>query len=461
MKTISAELKSHLAQEVTTLAVCWKVVRRDGVTQGFTNHVDDIVYDGVTYEAATGFTPTDIVSTDDLAVNNMEVSGLLDSTAISESEIRAGKYDYADVYVFMVNYEDLTQGVLKLSYGKTGQIRHGEKVFEAEVRSLSQQLQQTIGEVFDTGCRADLGDSRCGVNVTPDRWAAHTYYSVDDVVRPTLSNGNERQYLCTTAGYSGSTEPSWDATIGNSTNGVSVELVTDGAFANAKGVYWTGSAAWTISGGVASCDGTQTSNDALAQTVTGVDGVIYEASFTVSNYSAGQVRIVCGAQAGTWRSADGTFDEDITMDGTTPISIEADSDFVGDIDDVSVAEKVDTVWETEDCYTKIGTITTATSSENFEDSARTEADDYFNGGLLTFTSGLNVGLSMEVKTFTSDTFQLALPFPYTIQVGDSYEVYAGCDKTASTCKNTYSNLVNFRGEPFIPGQDEIMKFGGQ
>jgi len=461
MKTISAALKTHLAEEVTTLCVCWKIVRRDGVEQGFTSHVKDLTYDGLLYEASTGFTPSNIASTDDLAVNNMEVVGLLESERISASELQAGRYDYADVYVFALNYEDLTMQDLKFSYGKLGQVKSGKVVFEAEVRSLSQGLQQNVGELFDTACRADLGDSRCGVLIKPDRWQPHTLYALDDVVRPTLANGNERQYKITTAGYSGSTEPTWDATIGNSTNGVSVELLTDGAFVNAKGVYWNGSSAWTIASGVASCDGTQTATDTLSQTVTGVAGVLYETSFTVSNFSAGQVRIVCGTQVGTWRAADGTFTEDLTMAGTTPISIEADADFVGDIDDVSVAEKVTTVWETENCHTKLGTITAVNSNENFTDAARTEADNTFDRGYLTFTGGLNVGVSMEIKTFTSDTFQSALPFPYTVQVGDSYEVYAGCDKTDATCRDDYDNIINFRGEAFIPGTDEIMKFGGQ
>jgi hypothetical protein len=53
MKTVSAALAQHLAGEVTTLATCWKITRRDGVFQGFTDHVRDLDVDGVTYKPAS------------------------------------------------------------------------------------------------------------------------------------------------------------------------------------------------------------------------------------------------------------------------------------------------------------------------------------------------------------------------------------------------------------------------
>ena len=60
MKQISTQLAAHLAGEVTTLATCWKLTRRDTTIFGFTDHDQDIVYSGITYKAATGFTPTAI-----------------------------------------------------------------------------------------------------------------------------------------------------------------------------------------------------------------------------------------------------------------------------------------------------------------------------------------------------------------------------------------------------------------
>jgi uncharacterized phage protein (TIGR02218 family) len=112
-------------------------------------------------------------------------------------------------------------------------------------------------------------------------------------------------------------------------------------------------------------------------------------------------------------------------------------------------------------YTVTGTITSVTNNRIFADTGRTEATNYFDYGKLTFTSGLNNGLGMEVKTFTSgaDTFELQLPMPYDVQIGDTYSVYAGYDKSLTQALNKFNNVVNFRGFPFVPGTDRMMSGG--
>ena len=46
----------------------------------------------------------------------------------------------------------------------------------------------------------------------------------------------------------------------------------------------------------------------------------------------------------------------------------------------------------------------------------------------------------------------------TIQVGDELEIFPGCRKrNAEDCATKFNNIVNFRGEPFIPGQDDLLK----
>jgi uncharacterized phage protein (TIGR02218 family) len=68
---------------------------------------------------------------------------------------------------------------------------------------------------------------------------------------------------------------------------------------------------------------------------------------------------------------------------------------------------------------------------------------------------------MEVKTFTSPTsFVLQLPMPYTVTAADTFSVYAGCDKTRTTCINRFGNILNFRGEPDLPGLDKMIRPGG-
>lgn len=88
------------------------------------------------------------------------------------------------------------------------------------------------------------------------------------------------------------------------------------------------------------------------------------------------------------------------------------------------------------------------------------ADGFFSFGVITWTSGLNDGVSMEVlNQFNAgagkDTLILALSMPNPISPGDTFEIVAGCDKRIATCISKFNNVANFRGEPFVPGGDVV------
>jgi uncharacterized phage protein (TIGR02218 family) len=107
--------------------------------------------------------------------------------------------------------------------------------------------------------------------------------------------------------------------------------------------------------------------------------------------------------------------------------------------------------------TVTGTVTAAASARAFTDGARAEAADYFGGGLVAWTSGANNGLVMEIRAFSAGAFQLALPMPYAIAVGDTYSMVPGCRKRAiEDCKTKFNNIVNFRGHPYVPGNDRVI-----
>jgi uncharacterized phage protein (TIGR02218 family) len=111
-------------------------------------------------------------------------------------------------------------------------------------------------------------------------------------------------------------------------------------------------------------------------------------------------------------------------------------------------------------YTFTGSVSGVTDLADFTDTARTEASGIFNYGILTWTSGANNGLSMEVANWDlpSFTFSLWLPMPNAIAVGDSYSVTQGCDKKFSTCCNNFSNAANFGGFPHLPGLSVILQY---
>jgi uncharacterized phage protein (TIGR02218 family) len=47
--------------------------------------------------------------------------------------------------------------------------------------------------------------------------------------------------------------------------------------------------------------------------------------------------------------------------------------------------------------------------------------------------------------------------PYPVAVGDQFTISAGCDRSMGTCIGRFNNIVNFRGEPYVPGTDTIYK----
>lgn len=82
---------------------------------------------------------------------------------------------------------------------------------------------------------------------------------------------------------------------------------------------------------------------------------------------------------------------------------------------------------------------------------------YFDGGVITFTSGANVGLSMEVRDYKAGQWTLQLPMPYVILAGDTYTMKAGCDHSFGTCRDKFDNTINFGGFPDFPGVDKLIQ----
>ena len=86
-------------------------------------------------------------------------------------------------------------------------------------------------------------------------------------------------------------------------------------------------------------------------------------------------------------------------------------------------------------------------------------DDWATRGRLKFIgNGKSVAVKRQrnVGALTRVDLSAALAFP--VNVGDSVFLTAGCDKQFSTCKAKFSNAVNFRGFPHMPGTDFVATF---
>jgi len=55
-----------------------------------------------------------------------------------------------------------------------------------------------------------------------------------------------------------------------------------------------------------------------------------------------------------------------------------------------------------------------------------------------------------------EVFELLLPPAVPLAVGDAIALIVGCDKSLDHCANRFSNIINFRGCPFMPGNDALL-----
>lgn len=179
MKMLPAGMQAHLDSGATTLCWCWRLTRRDGVQQGFTDHDRALTFDGTTFEAEAGFEAGEIVESVGLGVDNLDVTGGITSERLAEADLAAGLYDDAQVEIFRVNWQAPDQRVL-MRAGSIGEVKHAGKAFSAEIRGLSHYLQQPQGRLFQYACDTDLGSARCGIDLASP--AYRTIATIDAVV---------------------------------------------------------------------------------------------------------------------------------------------------------------------------------------------------------------------------------------------------------------------------------------
>jgi uncharacterized phage protein (TIGR02218 family) len=171
---------SWLEGELTTLALCWRIERRDGVTIGLTAHDRDIICDGLVHRAAPGMVPSAITRGAGLEPASMDVTGALTSDAISETDLLAGRWDGARVAIFACDWTDPANQV-GLGEGTIGAVETRGGVLTAELRGTMASLERPVVEETSPECRAELGDKRCRVAMAGRRRLA-TVTSIEDTV---------------------------------------------------------------------------------------------------------------------------------------------------------------------------------------------------------------------------------------------------------------------------------------
>ena len=121
MRAIPPALQTKLDTGATTLCRCWIVTRNDGVTQGFTDHDENVVVDGVTCLAAAGLNAAEATQKLGLAVTGSDLSGALADDSLTEADLAAGRYDAAEVAIWLVDWSEPELAVL-LAKGVLGEV---------------------------------------------------------------------------------------------------------------------------------------------------------------------------------------------------------------------------------------------------------------------------------------------------------------------------------------------------
>ena len=105
--------------------------------------------------------------------------------------------------------------------------------------------------------------------------------------------------------------------------------------------------------------------------------------------------------------------------------------------------------------------TTALGATNQFSGAKTPAD-FFDFGILTWTSGANSGMTFDVldSQVNADPLmqdiKLFLSMPYDAVAGDACKIYVGCDRIFGTCGTKFDLVADYQGFPYMPGLKKIL-----
>jgi hypothetical protein len=460
MKSITAALSTHLDQEVTTLASCWKIVRRDGQTFFFTDHDRDIVFEGDTYEAESSYDRTAIQSNSDFSVDNLDVAGILDSERLTPEEMRAGLFNRADVYIFLVNWKDPAQGALKLRRGWFGEFTlTGNGIFHTEIRGLAQALSHNFIEVYTSECRADFCDTRCKLLISTferpatvkargDGRAEFTLSALDPLPAP-ASAGAHKYWSIKPTGYPAGdkffiSEVRFRDVDGNLIKGgTSKDNIPDGMKSKKPGRLrdgdfkssWGFDSYWNV---------TNKDDDE--------DMDISEVRWWIEFSSAVEVHEIEVIITDKFGEAISAFD--LQWSDTQPTNGTA----------WNLAKTCSVSWTAAGQSASWSLATAGQSPYNFAGErvaiAVPEANiSTYNGGTIRWTSGKNQGRVVEILNHDPATGVVTVfeGMSYPIEIGDMLVIAQGCDRSLAACKS-YGNVINRRAEDYVPGNDEYMSY---
>jgi hypothetical protein len=449
--TISAALKRSLARAAGTFCTLYRVAWKDGTTVlGFTDFNQDITYDdgggSVVYKAMSGYTRSDIETSGALNVDNLELDGPLVSPSITEADLIAGLWDFAAIKLSRVNWGDffIQHPIVTITRsGSTATVTVGTTADLASGDTLviygAAQSQYNGAHVITVTGPTHFTYAVSGSPATPATGTLYyqtsmgaLIYRVGTLGEVTMERNNFKAELrgltqAYTRVIGQLTSPSCRTTLGSTL--CTVNLTP-----------------FTVTGALT---GVNADNRTLYDTARTEPGPTAGPSIThITQANPGHVTL--GSALDLPNGAPITISGVVGM--TNVNTVTTVNNIAGD--GLSFDLPIDT--SAFPAYTSGGTVTPLGSGSG-----------YFDNGVFTWTSGANNGFSMEVQSYVPGQITLELPVgPPSVgvavpQVGDTYSLHAGCDYSMATCRDRFNNIVNFRGEPYLPGTDKLLQVGAQ
>jgi hypothetical protein len=88
-----------------------------------------------------------------------------------------------------------------------------------------------------------------------------------------------------------------------------------------------------------------------------------------------------------------------------------------------------------------------------------QTDQFFRDGTVIFTSGNNIGRVFPIADYRSSDRKITLltPTPFDVVNGDRAIIQVGCDGLIGTCRDKFSNVANFGGDPYAPSAQQLVE----
>jgi uncharacterized phage protein (TIGR02218 family) len=158
--------------ELTSLALCWRLDRRDGAGLALTSHDEALIVDGDSYSPAPGMMPAAVTRSLGLDGDSGEVSGALSSDGLQEEDLSAGRWDDASIALAAVDWTDAALPAVNLIRGEIGNISSRDGAFSCDLRGAAARLDDPVCPSTSAECRAHFGDKTCRVDLAGRTLAA-------------------------------------------------------------------------------------------------------------------------------------------------------------------------------------------------------------------------------------------------------------------------------------------------